>query len=44
MSFEGWSVIENDPFFVPVTKEEIEEHGEGLNQKNYALEIIEQVR
>lgn len=38
-------INENDPFFVPQTKEELEEHGEGdILPPNPAKVIIEKIR
>jgi len=43
--FHGWEINENDPFYVPLTEEEIEEHGEGESlPPNPAKVIIEKVR
>ena len=43
--FYGYEINENDPFFIPQTEEEIEEHGEGdILPPNPAKVIIEKVR
>lgn len=36
IEFAGWKIIEEDPFFIPVTKEDVEEWGEEATFKNYA--------
>ena len=36
IEFSGWKVIEEDPFFIPETKEDIEEWGDLATFKNYA--------
>lgn len=45
LEFYGYEINENDPFFIPQTEEEIEEHGEGdILPTNPAKVIIEKVR
>lgn len=45
MVFHGFEINEDDPFFIPQTEEEIEEHGEGdILPPNPAKVIIEKVR
>lgn len=43
--FQGFEINENDPFYVPQTEEELEEHGEGdILPMNPAKAIIEKIR
>lgn len=43
--FHGFEINENDPFYVPQTEEDLEEHGEGdILVTNPAKVIIEKVR
>lgn len=44
LQMSSWSMIEADPFFVPTTKEEIEEHGAEMGTKNIAEQLLEKVR
>lgn len=39
-----WEYIEADPYFVPTTKEEIEEHGAEMATKNIAEQLLEKVK
>ena len=43
--FDGFQVNENDPFFIPKTEDELEDHGEGdILVTNPAKVLIEKVR
>ena len=43
--FYGFEINENDPFYVPQTEEDLEEHGEGdILPPNPAKMLIERVR
>lgn len=42
--FDTWKIIETDPFYVPVTQEDMEEHGDKLNVPNFAKDLIEKIR
>jgi ribosome assembly protein 1 len=43
--FYGFEINENDPFYIPQTDEDLEEHGEGdILPPNPAKIIIEKVR
>lgn len=43
--FDGFSVNSNDPFFIPKTEDELEDHGEGdILVTNPAKVLIEKVR
>lgn len=44
LQMSHWSVLEADPFFVPTTKEELEEHGKEVGTKNIAEQLLEKVR
>merc|ERR1719152_245427 len=44
VEFNSWKIIEEDPFFVPRTQEEIEEWGDAFLNKNYTKELIDKVR
>uniref|UniRef100_A0A452XQR9 Elongation factor EFG domain-containing protein n=1 Tax=Aegilops tauschii subsp. strangulata TaxID=200361 RepID=A0A452XQR9_AEGTS len=45
LTFSHWEAIPQDPFFVPKTKEEIEEFGDGSNMgPNLAKKLIDSVR
>lgn len=45
LSFSHWESIPQDPFFVPKTREEIEEFGDGSNMgPNLAKKLIDSVR
>ena len=43
--FDGFLINEEDPFFIPITEEELEDHGIGdILQENPAKVLIENVR
>jgi len=43
--FNGFLINEEDPFFIPITDEELEDHGIGdILQENPAKVLIENVR
>ncbi len=43
--FAGFEILEDDPFFIPMTEEELEDHGQGdILPPNPAKVIIEKVR
>lgn len=43
--FDGFQINTNDPFFIPRTEEELEDHGEGdILLENPAKVLIEKVR
>lgn len=42
--FDTWKILETDPFYVPVTQEDMEEHGDKLNVPNFAKDLIEKIR
>lgn len=43
--FDGFQINQNDPFFIPKTEEELEDHGEGdILVTNPAKVLIEKVR
>lgn len=44
LEMSRWAVIEADPFFVPTTKEEIEEYGKEVGGKNIAARLLEKIR
>ncbi|EPY18838.1 elongation factor 2 [Strigomonas culicis] len=44
LQMSHWDVIEEDPYFVPTTKEEIEEHGAELAKKNIAGQLLERIK
>ena len=45
IEFYNWAILEEDPFYVPVTKEDQEEHGdEGTVKRNFAKQIIDKTR
>ncbi|CCW64327.1 unnamed protein product [Phytomonas sp. EM1] len=44
LRMDHWSYIEADPFFVPTTKEELEEHGTEVSAKNVAAKLLERVK
>jgi len=46
LQFGGWEIVEVDPFFVPTTEEEMEEHGDGTfgEKVNLAAKLIDDVR
>lgn len=43
LQMSHWSVVEADPYFVPSTREEIEEHGAEMATKNIAEQLLERV-
>lgn len=44
LNLDTWKVIEEDPFYTPLTIEEIEENGLDKNQYNQARIILEKIR
>ena len=43
--FHGFEINDNDPFYIPKTEEDLEDHGEGdILPPNPAKVIIEKVR
>jgi len=44
LNLDTWKIIEEDPFFTPLTIEEIEENGLDKNQYNQARTILEKIR
>jgi ribosome assembly protein 1 len=42
--FAGWEVLDEDPFWVPKTKEELEELGDKADRANLALKYMNMVR
>jgi hypothetical protein len=44
LNLDTWKIIEEDPFFIPLTIEEIEENGLDKNQYNGARLILEKIR
>lgn len=44
LHLDTWKVIEEDPFFTPLTIEEIEENGLDKNHYNQARIILEKIR
>jgi ribosome assembly protein 1 len=43
--FDGFEILDDDPFFIPMTEEELEDHGQGdILPPNPAKIIIEKVR
>ena len=44
ITMSHWAVIEDDPFFKPTTKEEVEEHGAQAVRRNVAAAIVEAVK
>ena len=43
--FHGFEIVEDDPFFIPQTEEELEDHGQGdILPPNPSKVIIEKVR
>ena len=44
--FHGFEVnVDNDPLYLPLSEEDIEDYGEGLNlAENIARQLIERVR
>lgn len=44
LQMSHWMMIEEDPFFVPTTKEELEEHGKEVSTKNVAAQLLEKIR
>lgn len=45
LMFSHWRVLEEDPFFIPRTEEELEEHGDGASLvKNVARKLVDGVR
>lgn len=44
LQMSHWEMIDADPYFVPTTKEELEEHGAEVATKNVAGQLLERVR
>lgn len=44
LNLDTWKIIEEDPFFTPLTIEEIEENGLDKNLYNQARMILEKIR
>ncbi|CCW71002.1 unnamed protein product [Phytomonas sp. Hart1] len=44
LRIDHWAYIEADPFFVPTTKEELEEHGTEVSTKNVSAQLLERIR
>jgi ribosome assembly protein 1 len=44
LDLDTWKIIEEDPFFTPLTFEEIEENGLDQNLYNQARIILEKIR
>lgn len=42
--FEGFEILDEDPFWVPTTEEELEDLGEKGDRENVALRYVEKVR
>lgn len=42
--FEGFEVLDEDPFWVPTTEEELEDYGEKGDRENVAKRYVEKVR
>ncbi|CAC9495021.1 elongation factor 2-like protein [Leishmania infantum JPCM5] len=44
LQMSHWEVIDADPYFVPTTKEEFEEHGAEVATKNIAEQLLERIK
>ncbi|KPI89988.1 elongation factor 2-like protein [Leptomonas seymouri] len=44
LQMSHWGVIDADPYFVPTTKEELEEHGAEVATKNIAGQLLERIK
>ena len=44
LDLDTWKIIEEDPFYTPLTVEEIEENGLDKNQYNEARIILDKIR
>ncbi|KPA79731.1 elongation factor 2-like protein [Leptomonas pyrrhocoris] len=44
LQMSHWEVIDADPYFVPTTKEELEEHGAEMATKNIAGQLLERIK
>nr|CCC46965.1 putative translation elongation factor EF-2 [Trypanosoma vivax Y486] len=44
LQMSHWSVVDADPYFVPTTREEIEEHGAEMATKNIAVQLLERIQ
>ncbi|KAK7194515.1 elongation factor 2-like protein [Novymonas esmeraldas] len=44
LQMSHWEVLDADPYFVPRTKEELEEHGAELATKNVAEQLLERIK
>lgn len=44
LTFDQWKILDEDPFSVPLTPEEIEEHGATFAAPNYAKSLINKTR
>ncbi|EPY26171.1 elongation factor 2 [Angomonas deanei] len=44
LQMSHWEIIEEDPYFVPTTKEEIEEHGKEVATKNIGEQLLERIQ
>lgn len=44
LQMSHWEVIDADPYFVPTTKEELEEHGAEVATKNIAAQLLERIK
>jgi ribosome assembly protein 1 len=42
--FSGWEVLDEDPFWVPTTEEELEDLGDKADRENVALKYVNDVR
>lgn len=44
LQMSRWTIIEADPFFVPTTKEELEEYGKEVGTKNIGARLLEKIQ
>ena len=44
LMFSHWDVLDEDPYWVPTTEEELEEFGAEANVDNYAKRLVEKIR
>ena len=44
LSFVGWELLDQDPFWVPSTEDELEDFGEKADKENIARSYMDKVR
>ena len=44
MVFEGFEMIDEDPYWVPYTEEQLEDLGDKADKENVALRYVDKVR